>query len=432
MPSADLALSLSDVTIGVVTALKHEYFAAYKVLGASHQQAGNGQPPRVYRLGAIPSVTGGSHVVAVTMLPGAGTHTALARVMAMQRDCPRLGLVVMCGIACAVPHPTRAEDHVRLGDLVICGREGVVHFQNVKAHHDREESRSLPRPPSTATLDAIGRLEASAEGGDRPWEDLIARYTSELGDQWMRPDASEDILQDDLTSPATTHPLDIKRRPAAPRVFTGAIASGNMLVANSEIRDRMRNSHNVRAIEMEGSGIADAAQELELQYQVVRGTSDYGNQLKNDRWQRYAALIAACFVRSLIENIPVDVSAREVPQSQLAEEAYADAVGTTQTAGGGRPSSEHLSSIGERLVEEVWLSVDTLEHAQAFKAAQELRDFIDTSRSRIPGSTVARWLETLVKVEVLRAQLSTSEGDAPDLSKAREYLKEAKDELERG
>lgn len=60
----------------------------------------------------------------------------------------------------------------------------------------------------------------------------------------------------------------------------------------------------VLAVEMEASGIADAAWEEETGYLVIRGICDYGDDFKNDDWQEYASIVAACYARDVIENLP--------------------------------------------------------------------------------------------------------------------------------
>ena len=60
---------------------------------------------------------------------------------------------------------------------------------------------------------------------------------------------------------------------------------------------------------MEGSGVADAAWEYEKAgYLVVRGICDYCDvrtkSTQTDAWKPYAAMVAAAYVRALIEVMP--------------------------------------------------------------------------------------------------------------------------------
>ncbi|HMB04627.1 MAG TPA: hypothetical protein VKP69_12915, partial [Isosphaeraceae bacterium] len=97
---------------------------------------------------------------------------------------------------------------------------------------------------------------------------------------------------------------DPGRRPGQPRVFLGPIASANTLLRDPALRDALRDRFGARAVEMEGSGIADATWNAEVGYLVVRGICDYCDANKNDVWQRYAAMAAAGYVRALLESMP--------------------------------------------------------------------------------------------------------------------------------
>jgi tetratricopeptide (TPR) repeat protein len=63
---------------------------------------------------------------------------------------------------------------------------------------------------------------------------------------------------------------------------------------------------------MEGAGVQDAAWLGGESSLVVRGTCDYCNEKKDDRWQKYAALIAATFARSVVEALPAPSSSAAV------------------------------------------------------------------------------------------------------------------------
>jgi nucleoside phosphorylase len=100
------------------------------------------------------------------------------------------------------------------------------------------------------------------------------------------------------------HPRDSKRKRGQPRIFIGPIASANKLLKSASERDELRDRFGVKAVEMEGSGIADAAWSLEKNYFVIRGICDYCDGNKNDEWQMYAAVVAAAYTRALLESIP--------------------------------------------------------------------------------------------------------------------------------
>lgn len=68
-------------------------------------------------------------------------------------------------------------------------------------------------------------------------------------------------------------------------------------------RDFLRDKHNVRAIEMEGSGIADGTWQVSKGYLVVRGIVDYCNSDKSDDWRSYSAICAAAYTKAIIQGL---------------------------------------------------------------------------------------------------------------------------------
>jgi nucleoside phosphorylase len=147
-------------------------------------------------------------------------------------------------------------------------------------------------------------LTASEMRGSRPWEYYIDQGIARLGILWERPGDQYDRLQDwNEGYPPTPHPDDSQRRVGRPRVFHGAIASANKLLKNPQKRDALRDEFHVKAIEMEGAGIADATWSLDTSYLAVRGTCDYCNPDKGDVWHKYAALISAAYTRAVIEKL---------------------------------------------------------------------------------------------------------------------------------
>jgi nucleoside phosphorylase len=106
-----------------------------------------------------------------------------------------------------------------------------------------------------------------------------------------------------------THPEDAERRTGQPRVFLGPIASANTLLKDPVRRDALREQLGAKAVEMEGSGVQDATWSHGVGYLVVRGICDYCDSNKNDLWQRFAAVVAAAYVRAVLEAMPVSAAA---------------------------------------------------------------------------------------------------------------------------
>jgi nucleoside phosphorylase len=211
--------------------------------------------------------------------------------------------LIMAGIAGGCPKPEKPEDHIRLGDIVVSDRYGVVQFDFVKRGSDSVTFRAAPRPPSSRLLHFARHLRAREPEGECPWETHLDKGLRSLG--WSRPDDSRDILGEVTDSTKHIgHPTDPKRRAGQPRVFLGLIASSNTLLKDAVLRDELRNKFGAKAIEMETAGLADAAWLDEIGYLGVRGICDYCDNNKNDEWQNYAAMAAATYTRALLESVP--------------------------------------------------------------------------------------------------------------------------------
>ncbi|MBN3906556.1 MAG: hypothetical protein HWQ35_08350 [Nostoc sp. NMS1] len=122
--------------------------------------------------------------------------------------------------------------------------------------------------------------------------------------RWERPFEETDILYCS-TKPdkIILHPEDLERIKDQPKIFLGAIASANKLLKNPQKRDMLRDTFQVKAIEMEGSGVADATWTNGTGYIVIRGICDYCDSHKSDTWQEYAAVAAAAYVHTLLSSI---------------------------------------------------------------------------------------------------------------------------------
>jgi nucleoside phosphorylase/phosphoglycolate phosphatase-like HAD superfamily hydrolase len=292
-------------TIGVVTALPEEFAAFRALLDDPAELPEGGTRLRLTR-GRIENKWGDPHQV-VLPLVGMGNNMAAANAAMLLDRFDGIRYLVMTGIAGGVPHPSRPDEHVRLGDIVVSGPQGIIQYDFNKETADEIVYRSPPRPPSARLLNIVGLLEADELTGETPWWQLIDRALSVLRTE--RPPESSDVLvASDDPARRLDHPQDPRRVPGRPRLFVGAIASGNKLLKNPLMRDKLRDRFSVRAVEMEGSGIADATWNQGAGYIVVRGISDYCDSRKSDGWKLYAAVTAASFARALIESLPVDTS----------------------------------------------------------------------------------------------------------------------------
>lgn len=295
--------SAGKARIAVITALPKEA-AVMKSMMDDHLPLvrRTGARARVYDVFSAPALQG-THYIIHVCLADMGNNAAAARASLVLEQFRHVEHIVMVGIAGGVPYPSKPAQHVRLGDIVVSDRYGVIQYDFVK--HEREEIviRSRPAPPAAQLLDAVAALATEVASGRRPWVQYFSRKPDPA--TFDRPNASTDVLFKTSDSGcAIEHPVDPDRREGEPRVFLGPIASSNSLLKNPALRDQLRDRYGVKAVEMECSGIADATWERGAGYLAIRGICDYCDQSKGDAWQNYAALAAGAYLRALLAFVP--------------------------------------------------------------------------------------------------------------------------------
>ncbi len=292
-----------EPVIGIITALPEEY-AAVEVLLENCRDfliPGSGAGRRC-SLGVVSAKNNNKYAVVLSKTE-MGNNIAAARAELLLECFPSIEAIVMVGIAGGIPHPRKPGDHVRLGDIVVSGREGVIQYDFVKEQTGETIYRHSPRPPDSVLSEGVAFLHIDEIQGERPWLKHIDDAMHRLG--WIRPKDETDILVSSTNeNEVIPHPNDSQRKPGQPRVFIGPIASANTLLKDPIKRDQLRDKFGVKAVEMEGSGIADATWNYGKGYLVVRGICDYCDSRKGDDWHRYAAIAAAAYTRALLESMP--------------------------------------------------------------------------------------------------------------------------------
>lgn len=368
-------------TIGIITALEKEFTAVKALLEnpVRLNVPGKGAGRR-YLLGEIPTQDGGKHVVAMA-LAAMGNNIAASRATLLLEHFPSIDHIIMVGIAGGVPYPEKPDEHVRLGDIVISNSSGVVQYDFNKETIGEVIHRHPPRPPSATLLEAVSFLKIESDPDDYPWLKYINQAMVEL--KVTRPAKEKDILASS-TSPynPVSHPEDPKRIPKQPRIFTGIIASANKLLKNPLTRDALRDKFGVKAVEMEGSGIADATWYHEKGYLVVRGVCDYCDDNKNDDWQEYAAIVAAAYSRSLLESISSNSSVDSIKteditgkEKQLMEQKkhVQDLINSTKSNLHSVQKRKSLISLGDS----AWTTLENLERYYQ-EELKKLEDDLDS------------------------------------------------------
>jgi nucleoside phosphorylase len=155
---------------------------------------------------------------------------------------------------------------------------------------------------------------------------FIAEATAQLPKLSDRPSAEEDMLfeadYDHPSNESTCAHCDNSRtihrnprRDRAPVVHYGLIASGNQVMKHARTRDKWGRKWGVLCFEMEAAGLMSNFPCL-----VIRGICDYADSHKKKRWQAYAALVAAAYMKELLNTIP----AHQVAGTTLATKSMAE------------------------------------------------------------------------------------------------------------
>lgn len=301
-----------EPAIGLITALPEEYAAMAALLDDATEPTVTGDDAP-YRLGTLPSFGGQPHPAVLTLLGTTATVDAAATVAHLVRSFPTVSHVIMVGTAAGIPAPQRPPHHVRLGDIVVA-TWGIADYDHVVDRPEGTTPRAFPPRPSYG----LGRQAAMLRAdelltGHRPWEEHLDRLTGSLP-AFSRPPETTDILyasdEPDAT-PINHPPRDASgHRPGHPKVHHGRIGSANRSLRNAEVRDELAQKYQMRAIEMEGSGIAWSSHASSRDWLVIRGISDYADSRTGPEWRMYASAAAAAYTRALLGRCPTINPAR--------------------------------------------------------------------------------------------------------------------------
>ncbi|RAO65537.1 uncharacterized protein BHQ10_001549 [Talaromyces amestolkiae] len=260
-----------------------------------------------YALGRI-----GKHNVVIAGLPagGYGLAPAAATATHLQRSFPAINIGLMVGIGGGVPSK---DADIRLGDVVISKptdkHGGVVQYDFVKAmSNGRIRMGMSDRPPSILHR-TISRMQATHLAHARHVMDHVAAMNEKLGEYatgFARPTQKDRLyLSDyehvdagstdcDACDPRATVPR-CPRDDNVPVFHYGTIASANTLLKNSKLRDELAQEFGAQCVEMEAAGLMNVFPCL-----VIRGICDYADSHKNDKWQGFAASVAAAYTKELL------------------------------------------------------------------------------------------------------------------------------------
>ena len=274
------------VDIGIITALPIEYAAAIKALGVTEMVYDKGnRRGNSFDVGKVECNDGSVHYVAV-MMSGEGTNKAAIACTSMLNFFPRIDSIIMCGIAGGIPYDRDRDKGVFLGDVVVAN--SVIQYDYGKEEEGGFVMKAIPTKCNPKLIKAHERIEVESIKNKKYVYKMVKSLATDV---YKRPKLDTDKIRK----------MSDKVEKGI-RVEFDTVASGNKVVKKAALREEIRKKHSAGAIEMEGSGVADAAQDASIGFIIVRGICDYGDEDKNNIWHPYAAMSAAAYTYLLIQN----------------------------------------------------------------------------------------------------------------------------------
>ncbi|QYS95878.1 ANK_REP_REGION domain-containing protein [Trichoderma simmonsii] len=314
-------LAHTDYIIGWICALSTEYVAAQVSLDERHEGPEYVSPNdhNNYTLGSI-----GCRNVVIAVLPqgeyGISSATGVAKDMLHSFPNIRIGLMV--GIGGGAPS---SKHDIRLGDIVVSaprdGIGGVFQYDFGKAiQGEGFYTTGFLNQPPTFLRTAVNGLQADYEINGHQIEEAVNSILGKmprLRKKYGRPQSSSDRLykstvihpsgtEEDCISSCGNNSSMLKQRMDRtedednPSIHYGLIASGNQIMKDAIIRDKLIKEKDVLCFETEAAGLMNQFPCL-----VIRGICDYSDSHKNNKWQGYAAMTAAAYTKDLLYKIPL-------------------------------------------------------------------------------------------------------------------------------
>ncbi|KAL2028232.1 hypothetical protein VTO58DRAFT_110920 [Aureobasidium pullulans] len=327
-----------DYTILWICALPLEYVAAQAFLDQEDPKPGVGQisndDTNAYTLGQI-----AGHKVVLAVLPKGeiGVGSAASVIIHIIRSFPNIRIGLLVGVGGGAP----TKDHdIRLGDIVVSspkdGRSGIYHHDFGKETQETgfQQTGFLDQPPDVVRT-AVAALEAkhTLKGHtiNQSIEHAMIKNPRLRTRGFARPNQTSDRLhKSDVLHSAMGGScmgccgddfgnlvLRCQRGDGDddPAIYYGLIGSGNKLIRNAHMRDKLAQDPGILCFEMEAAGIMNRMPCL-----VIRGICDYCDSHKNKEWQGYSAMTAAAYTRELLSDIsPNNVEREEVLANSLKE-----------------------------------------------------------------------------------------------------------------
>ncbi|KAL7949484.1 ankyrin repeat-containing domain protein [Trichoderma barbatum] len=384
--------SYQDYTVAWICALPLEIAAATAMLDETHPSLpAKPNDDNQYVLGRIYA-----HNVVISCLPCGvyGTTSATTVATQMRSSFESIRFFLMVGIGGGAPSK---KDDIRLGDVVVSRPTrdlgGVVQYDFGKAiSGGRFQRIGVLNKPPPVLLSAISILQATSMSKPNNISSLITEMATRddhMSRTFAYPGEDQDILfdheYDHPESEETCRHCDKKRlikRPSRagpePLIHYGLIASGNQVVKDGHVRDKMVRELGVLCFEMEAAGLMDNFPCL-----VVRGICDYSDSHKNKQWQNYAAAAAAAYTKQLLSVIHTN-QVSDTPPVNMNVSLY-----TGDTPFRVRPSTEMV--LHRNIDEKLLRRISSYDHEKVQRKLSQKR-LVGTTQWFLDHPDFAAWL----------------------------------------
>jgi nucleoside phosphorylase len=247
------------VDIAIITALRKELDAVLRQPNPYTWETVRGKPKSLRRYHVTQNNAG--HRIAAVQASSMGQVQAALVASDVIADCsPKIILLV--GIAAGI------DNNINLGDVVISNQ--IIDYELAKLTDNGENPHSHVYKSNAELLANLREFR------DSGWTTRV---------RVPRPDGSSNTLP-------VVHP-------------PGDIFCGNKVIADSEtIITLKRRFSKAIALEMESVGIASRLDQIGDPpfFVMIKGICDKADSIKNDRWQEYAAEVAAAYAMSFLDS----------------------------------------------------------------------------------------------------------------------------------
>jgi nucleoside phosphorylase len=253
--------NVADILI--VTALKSEHDAVLRYLDSPEKVSRHHTVHQAY----LPHENSETGYQVVVLCIGKGTANSATTVTQALNDW-KPAAIILTGFMGGV----KAENRC-LGDLIIA--EQIVGYELGKAKSTGTERRLQVRHSTPKIIDKV-----------RHFQD----------DKWVLECRKIALPDGEIRLPM-------------PQVHFGDVASGDKVIADKTTMSELQSYwSNLIGVDMEGFGTANAVYQADSppQMLMVKGICDWADPEKNDKWQAYAANVAAAYVINFLKSKPIE------------------------------------------------------------------------------------------------------------------------------